>query len=380
MLKPSAASSTIRASVRNILYKMKNYSFILIAFIAVLMTACKKTSHITGTIEDGKDGDTLFLISDVKNGIPMDTLFVKGGRFEYETEPDSTYLCLLRYGERIQAFFMEPGNIQISLKKDELGNIISGTKLNDEWQKLNSAASDYQKEMMRLTEEAKKDTSEQNMQAIMPKVMMAQNKLSDIYYQTAERNIQNELGFFLVSNPVALSEEQVLKLINQMPSKIHARKEIQEIERFLKSSAAQNAEGGSTISDFSAQSPDGKTINAMSVVSKHELTIIDFWASWCSPCMQEMPHMVELYKLYKDKGLGILGVSLDTDEEAWKNAISKTGASWDHISELKRNSEIANMFGVTAIPFTLLVDKEGHVLASGLVGNELEDFVRAQLN
>ncbi len=88
MQKPSAASSTIRASVRNILYKMKNYSFILIAFIAVMMTACKKTSHITGTIEDGKDRDTLFLISDVKNGIPMDTLFVKGGRFEYETEPD----------------------------------------------------------------------------------------------------------------------------------------------------------------------------------------------------------------------------------------------------------------------------------------------------
>lgn len=360
---------------------MKNYFFILIASIAVLMTACsEKTSHITGTIEGGKDGDTLFLISDVKNGIPMDTLFVKNGQFEYETEPDSTYLCLLRYGEKIQAFFMEPGNIQISLKKDEMGNIISGTKLNDEWQKLNSAAFDYQKEMMKLTEEVQKDTSEQNMQAIMPKVMIAQNKLSDIYYKTAERNIQNELGFVMVSNPVALSEEQVLKLINQMPSKIHARKEIQEIERFLKGSAAQGADGGNTISDFSAQSPEGKTINAMGVVSQHELTIIDFWASWCSPCMQEMPHMVELYKLYKDKGLGILGVSLDTDEEAWKNAISKTGASWDHISELKRNSEIANMFGVTAIPFTLLVDKEGHVLASGLVGNELEDFVRAQLN
>ena len=55
---------------------------------------------------------------------------------------------------------------------------------------------------------------------------------------------------------------------------------------------------------FARYSPDGKTINAMSVVSKHELTIIDFWASWCSPCMQEMPHMVELYKIYKDKGLG----------------------------------------------------------------------------
>ena len=360
---------------------MKRNSFLLIALLAILMTACgEKTCHITGTVDGGKDGDTLLLITDIENGIPMDTLFLKNGQFDYQTEPDSTCFCCLQYGDLVQLFFLEPGTIHLSLKKDLSENIVSGTKLNDEWQVLNKAAFDYQEQMGRFSEEVQKDSSEHNMQIIMSKIQAEQAKLTDLYYKTAERNIQNELGFMLVSNPVALSEEQVLKLINQMPSKMHARSEIQKIEKLLKGIDNQNNGEISTISDFSAKSPDGKIINARSVVSKHKLTIIDFWASWCSPCMQEMPHMVELYHLYKDKGLGILGVSLDTDAEAWKNAISKTGASWTHISELKRNSEIANMFGVTVIPFTMVVDKEGHVLASGLVGNDLEDFVREQLN
>lgn len=89
--------------------------------------------------------------------------------------------------------------------------------------------------------------------------------------------------------------------------------------------------------------------------------------------------MVEIYNLYKDKGLGILGVSLDTDKEAWTAAIKQTGATWTHISELNRNSKIAQQFGVNAIPFTLVVDREGNVLASGLTGNDLEDFVRDNL-
>ena len=89
--------------------------------------------------------------------------------------------------------------------------------------------------------------------------------------------------------------------------------------------------------------------------------------------------MVQLYQLYHSKGLGILGVSLDTDAEKWKNAVKLTGAEWTHISELKKNSKIARIFGINAIPFTLIVDKEGNVLAGGLTGTELEDFIHKEL-
>ena len=217
---------------------MRSPAFILLAAIVILLAACgQKTCHVIGTIEGGQDGDTLFLITDMENGIPMDTLYVKNGQFEYQAETDSISLCFLQYkqGEAVQPFFLESGTIHIDLKKDVSECRISGTQLNEEWQKLNNAAFDYQKEMMQLTEEAQKDSSEQNMQAIWFKVQAAQAKLSDLYYKTAEKNINNELGFVLVSNPIALSEEEVLKLINQRPPKFHTRKEIVEIESFLRS-------------------------------------------------------------------------------------------------------------------------------------------------
>ena len=218
---------------------MRSPAFILLAVLAILLAACgQKTCHVIGTIEGGQDGDSLFLITDMENGIPMDTLYVKNGQFEYQTEADSIRLCFLQYkqgGEAVQPFFLEPGTIHIDLKKDVSECCINGTQLNEEWQKLNKAAFDYQKEMMKLTKEAQKDTSEQNMQVVWAKVQTAQAKLSDLYYKTAEKNISNELGFVLVSNPIALSEEEVLKLINQMPPRFHSRKEIMEIENYLKS-------------------------------------------------------------------------------------------------------------------------------------------------
>ena len=362
---------------------MRKLTFIILALTAILATSCRQnTCTLAGTIEGGKDGDTILLITDMENGTPMDTLYIKEGKFSYQAEIDSTTLCFAQYnlnGVNIQAFFLEPGSIHLDIRQDASASHLSGTHLNDEWQKLNTAAYNYQKEMRLLTEQVQKDTSEANMQSVMSRVQVIQQKLSEDYYKSAEKNIGNELGYVLVTNPVALSEEQVLKLINQMPVKMRSRKEIKEIESYLRSTADAESETGTQLPNFSANDPKGKKVDAYSVISRHQLTIIDFWASWCGPCMQEMPHMVELYGLYKDKGLGILGVSLDTDGNAWRDAIAKTRADWTHISELKRDSEIARMFGVTAIPFTMVVDQEGTVLASGLVGNELEDFVRNEL-
>lgn len=356
------------------------YLYVLLLF-GMLASCGSKTCRLHGTIEDAKDGDTLLLITDIEHGIPSDTFFVKGGHFDFVTEVDSIRLCILqRTGadSGVFPFFLEPGDINITLKKDFIASVVGGTHLNDEWQSLNEAGVAYQKAMDELSASAQKDTTEQNLQSVIQRLNEAQTRLSEKYYKTAEKNIGNELGFVLVSNPVALSEEQVLRLINQMPSDIRSRRQIRDIEEYIKGSSSAGASSGK-MPDFSAKDPQGKMISAMEEIKKHKLTIIDFWASWCSPCMREMPHMVELYQLYQEKGLGILGVSLDTDAEAWKSAIQQSGSSWTHISELESNSKIAQMFGVRAIPFTLIVDNEGNVLGSALVGNELEDFVRNYL-
>lgn len=106
---------------------------------------------------------------------------------------------------------------------------------------------------------------------------------------------------------------------------------------------------------------------------KGKVVLIDFWASWCGPCRKEMPNVKRIYEKYKDKGFEIYGVSLDKDRDAWLEAISKDKQTWPQVSDLKYwQSEGAQTYAVQSIPFTVLVSKEGKILATGLRGAELE--------
>ena len=350
--------------------------------VLLLLAGCHSKSYrIHGEMEGATETDTLFLITDLENGIPFDTLLIKNGKFEYEGEIDSAVICLLRIKsstESIQPFFLEPGDITIQLRKGQGESKIKGTQLNDEWQALNDFGFENQNKLQQIMSQFADSLPDNEKQALQSKALAVMQEMTDKYYATAEKNINNELGFMLVTNPTVLNEEQVLVLINKMSAKQHNRKEVKELEKYLKG-AAPNEREGQQIPDFKAKSPEGAEINAMSVIAKNEITIIDFWASWCQPCMREMPHMVELYNLYHSKGLGILGVSLDDNREAWKDAIQKSHATWPQISELTRNSEIAQMFGIQAIPHTILVDQEGSILARGLIGTDLENFIRDRL-
>lgn len=133
------------------------------------------------------------------------------------------------------------------------------------------------------------------------------------------------------------------------------------------------------ISDFSMNAPDGKAISVLDEIKTHKITIIDFWASWCGPCFREAPNLVDLYKKYNEKGLGIIGVSLDSEETNWKNAIEQWGLSWTHVSDLQGwNNAAAIAHNVRAIPFTMIVDQEGNILKEGLTGENLRDFIESQ--
>lgn len=101
--------------------------------------------------------------------------------------------------------------------------------------------------------------------------------------------------------------------------------------------------------------------------------MIDFWASWCGPCRKENPENVRIFNLYKSKGFQIIGVSLDKDAEKWKSAIDKDFLAWIHVSNLQEwNDPIAKLYGVEAIPFTVLLNEKGVIIAKDLHGTALE--------
>ena len=117
-----------------------------------------------------------------------------------------------------------------------------------------------------------------------------------------------------------------------------------------------------------------------SIIAHNQLTVIDFWASWCGPCRQEAPLMVSLYHDFQAKGLGFVGISLDEDYSRWQEGVSQLALPWPQYSELRGWDEtMARQYGVTSIPYTLVVDNHGKILARGLRGDGLRRFISGRL-
>jgi len=111
-----------------------------------------------------------------------------------------------------------------------------------------------------------------------------------------------------------------------------------------------------------------------------KVVLVDFWASWCAPCRVANKGLVKLYSQFENKGLVILGVSLDESTEAWQKAIRKDGLKWRQVIDLKAwDSPVAAAWDVNAIPANFLIDREGNIVAHHLAGKDLEAAIAREL-
>lgn len=171
---------------------------------------------------------------------------------------------------------------------------------------------------------------------------------------------------FLFSRPearlITLASE---KMVISMSESGYTRQIVQ-----IKESLGEVYEGA-IAPEIKLKNPQGDTVSLHSLRGK--VVLIDFWASWCGPCRKENPYVKEIYHKYKDQGFEIYGVSLDNNAKQWTTAILQDGISWLHVSELKGwSTSAAKKYGVSSIPQTFLLDKEGRIYKVGLRSLELE--------
>jgi thiol-disulfide isomerase/thioredoxin len=166
------------------------------------------------------------------------------------------------------------------------------------------------------------------------------------------------------SMPNSVYHNNITSYVSQIEFQLQQMKAAKELEGNLKP--------GTPISDIKLPNPEGKEIALSSL--KGKVVLVDFWASWCGPCRAESPNVLRLYEKYNKKGFEVFSVSLDEKKELWTAAIKADGLKWPyHVSDLAQwNSVVVKQFGITGIPFTLLIDKQGNLIDKGLRGTALE--------
>jgi peroxiredoxin len=171
--------------------------------------------------------------------------------------------------------------------------------------------------------------------------------------------------FIIPKTPISLTEKAVAQMKKDVPTLAQTR----ELDERLNS--IRPLDIGGMAPEIALNSPEGEVIKLSSL--KGKVVLIDFWASWCGPCRRENPNVVRAYNKYKDKGFEIYGVSLDKDGSKWKYAIQKDGITWIQVSDLKGWSNVAaKRYKVSSIPQTVLLGRDGRIIAKNLRGAALD--------
>lgn len=363
---------------------MKTFLWMATAGVLALASCQNKPSYtINGTIADVADGEMVYLQNFVDGQmVNLDSAVVKGGAFQFKGDADTIATSrVVSYAPKgiSSPVFLEAGTITLELN-NELSKV-AGTVCNDAYQKFIEEFYAINKEMRSLYEQSQNDSLSEDERKAAEAQLEEKDSLSrEIILNTVSSNITNVAGVQLLTRfSSSFSPEQIQPLVDQIPASIAANVEgVTELKEQL-ATLAKTAVGQKYI-DFTMNTPEGESVKLSDFIGKNKYTLIDFWASWCGPCRAEMPNVVAAYNKYKAKGFGIVGVSLDRDAEAWKQAIKDLKITWPQMSDLKYwDCEGAKLYGVRAIPATVLVDKEGTIVARDLRGDDIANKLKELL-
>lgn len=363
---------------------MKKILIALMLQIPVLVFA-QNTFNLKGEFTNLKENKNIYLIHVENDAEKLDSAKVTNGKFEFNialAKPALAILLLDHTGNDLNSkqspkdfyrFFIDAGNATLTSTDSVAKAKLKGLEIFDVHQQLIKSTIPIEEELIALNKEFGSYPEDKRRD---PKFALG---FQDRYEALLEKRTA-AIAAFIINNPssyvslyslsgdLATDDMNVVLVENAYKGLSDDLKNTNMAKSILyKLDLAKRTSIGVMAADFEAKTPEQIPIKLSSF--KGQYVLIDFWASWCGPCRQENPNVLRAYETFKDKNFTVLGVSIDEKEDAWVKAVKQDGLVW--VQLLDRTSEIANMYGINAIPKNFLVDPSGKIIAKNLRGSEL---------
>ncbi len=361
---------------------------IILLAVAVLAIACEKEEKgysISGEAKGFEDGVTVYVNSINQSNRPtiIDSTTIQKEAFKLSLpvveSNDFNYLTFKNISGNI-LYLAENNPIKMVVYKDSLrSSIINGGSENKLFfsylKKMNSFAKQQQELNKQYQAALQLNETDKTAKLNADRNQIKESE-KEFRKEFAEKNPNSLVAVMALTDLInlrALPAKKVKEIYATVEDSLKTTRLGKNLTQIISSSIGK-IDIGSEAEDFSAPTPDGKMLSLKEAMGK--ITIIDFWASWCKPCRMENPNVVRVYNKYHEKGLNIIGVSLDKNKDKWIQAIDKDDLQWSHVSNLKFwQDPIAKAYGVRSIPATFIIDEKGNVIAKNLRGAALESRI-----
>lgn len=365
---------------------MRNYFILCLAFLLSISCTQKHNEgfSISAQVENGDNKIVKISAREDGQWIDLDTAIVSNGKFSLNgtiEEPQMLYLRIIdESGFRYVPIFSDNTN-QITIEGDlslEDDMEILGSDLAELYNQFNDQYQIETEALNALYEMLDTSNDEEIKDSLMMLIEQVDESGDAYILSFVREHAESPIAPFVLLREYSYGKEydELKPIYDELVSKNNDSKYLEDLNEKL--AKLKTTAVGEPAPNFIQTDVEGEDLDINSLKGKYVL--IDFWASWCKPCRKENPNVVALYEEVGGDDFEILGVSLDKNESAWKKAIEEDGLEWLHVSDLKAwKNEVAQLYGVSAIPQTFLLDKDGIIIAKNLTGEKLKNKVKELL-
>ncbi len=278
---------------------------------------------------------------------------------------------------------VDVADITINGHIDSLRKVkIVGSPAQDELYAFNDQTKTYNDKLQQIYKDYRTASQDQNNELMneLEKKMESINeeKIDFTYNYIIENNTSVVSALLAYQNNYYLELSQLQEITANFDPSIEQSGYVKNLKERV--ATLESVAIGKKYLDFTMNNMGGEPVLFSSMLSG-KYTLVDFWASWCGPCRRENPNVVAVFNDYKDKGFDIIGISLDRDKDKWLEAIEVDQLNWHHVSDLQYWScAAAKLYGVNSIPHSILLDKEGVIIAKNLRGEKLREKIAELLD